>query len=86
MRKAQGYAVINDPDEGLTEMDTFTCAHCNCVTHVLPGQKPEDLGGLCMHCMGLVCNNCVGGACTPFLEKLAQEEQRYLALKSYGLV
>ena len=84
MRKPQGYAVITSPD-GVREADTFTCAHCQHVTHVKAGAKPEDLGGLCKSCMGLICSRCVGKSCDPFLKKIEREEARYHSLRSMGL-
>ncbi len=85
MRKPQGYATIVDPDAPTVEMDTFTCAHCNCVKHVKPRERPEDTGGLCKQCMKLICAQCVErGHCDPFEEKLRREEARYHALRSYG--
>ncbi len=58
-----GYARIDHPDGAAIEFDTFTCAHCNRVTHVAARQRPEDIGGLCKQCMGLICPGCVGAPC-----------------------
>jgi hypothetical protein len=52
MRHPGGYACITEPDRPAHEFDTFTCAHCNRVTHVKARQRPEDIGGLCKQCMG----------------------------------
>ena len=84
MRNPHGYATLTS-ENGVAECDTTTCAHCNAITHVRPGEKPEDIGGLCKVCMGLICPKCVGGACVPFLKRIEQEEARYEALRSYGL-
>lgn len=87
MRRPQGYATITDPDLALVELDTFTCAHCNKITHVKPHERAEDLGGLCKLCMGLICSSCVAtGICDPFENKLRREEEHYHTLKSYGLI
>lgn len=83
MRKAQGYAVITDPS-GIKEADTFSCGHCNAVTHVKPKADPADVGGLCKCCMKLICPNCVGKSCTPLMKRIEQEEARYHARRSYG--
>lgn len=85
--RPQGYAVITDPDVGtVAECSTMTCAHCNRVQHIKPKQRPEDLGGLCKQCMGLVCCACVAtGACDPFEEKLKRMEARDAARRSYGV-
>jgi hypothetical protein len=82
MRNAQGYATITSPN-GVAECDTFTCNHCNSVTHVKPKMDPAALGGLCKMCMRLVCSKCVGNACLPFEKKLEIEEARYHARRSY---
>ena len=76
MRNPGGYACIVEPDRPTRECDTFTCAHCNRVTHVKPGARAEDIGGLCKQCMGLICPRCVGQACVPFEKKLEAWEAR----------
>lgn len=86
MRREGGYAVITDPERPTVELSTFSCRHCNRVVHVKPKQRPEDLGGLCKICMGLVCSECVGKGCDPLEERLRREEERYHTLRSYGLV
>lgn len=84
MRRAGGYACIAEPDKPLREADTFSCAHCNRITHVKPFADAADLGGLCKICMGLVCAGCVGKGCDPLEEKLRRSEERGIALRSYG--
>lgn len=70
-----------------TEVDSFTCRHCCRVVHVPVRQRPEDLGGLCKCCMGLICPHCVNvGTCTPLEEKLAAAERRCDTLRSYGVL
>lgn len=69
-----GYAVLIDPVRGTTERDTFTCAHCNYVTHVKPFVDPATRGGLCHVCGQLVCKNCVGKVCDPMEEKMKRYE------------
>lgn len=86
MRRDGGYATITDPEKSLVELSTFTCSHCCCVTHVKARQRPEDLGGLCKICMGLICSSCVGKVCDPLEEKLRREEDRYHTLRSYGIM
>ena len=83
MRNPGGYAVLTDPDKGVVERDTVTCKHCQKLTHVKPKQRPEDLGGLCFVCMGLICSNCVGKPCDPMEEKLKRAEASYHARRSY---
>ena len=85
MRKPQGYACITDPD-GVREADTFTCAHCQRITHVKAGAKPEDLGGLCKQCMGLICSRCVGNGCAPFLKSIEKAEARDAMFRAMGVI
>jgi len=84
MLKPQGYAIATGPD-GVREWDTTTCAHCNAVTHIQSGCRPEDIGGLCKVCMGLICPKCVGKTCVPFLKKLERLEARYNARRWMGI-
>ena len=77
MRNPKGYAVVTNVDGRVREFDTYTCAHCQRVTHVMAGQKPEDLGGLCRHCMGLVCSQCVDAPCVPAEEMIRAIERRW---------
>lgn len=83
----QGWASLTDRETGkvVAECSTTTCAHCNAITHVKAKARPEDIGGLCKCCMGLICPRCVGGDCVPFLKKLENWEARHEARRSYGL-
>lgn len=85
MRRPGGYAVITGPD-ATRECDTYSCRHCNAVTHVKAGARPEDIGGLCKTCMGLICPKCLGEPCVPLLKRIEQEEAAYHARRSYGMV
>ena len=76
MRRPGGYACISEPDRPPQEFDTFTCAHCNRVTHVKARHDPADIGGLCKQCMGLIRPACVGEACVPFLKRLDEMEAK----------
>jgi len=70
-----GYAVLSDPVLGVTERDTFTCAHCNRIVHVKPFVDPASRGGLCKVCGALICKSCVGKGCDPHEEKLKEYEK-----------
>ena len=98
--KPQGYASITSPDPGRAnldgfqavevgagnnEYDTTVCNHCNALTHVRARMRPEDIGGLCKVCMGLICPKCVGEPCVPFLKRLDEAERRDRVRRSYGL-
>lgn len=83
--KPQGYACISDPEEGVRECDTMTCAHCNRVTHIKPTMRPEDMGGFCRMCMKPICVKCTDeGSCTPFEKRLEEIEERDRIRRSYG--
>ena len=71
MRKPGGYLLATDRETGkVTESETFTCKHCNRVVFVNTRQHPEDAGGLCYSCSGLICKHCVGKGCEPLERKL----------------
>jgi hypothetical protein len=100
MRNPGGYAFIVNPTpgkivldggrvetakEGVTEYDTFSCGHCNKVTHVRVKERAEDIGGLCKQCMKLICPVCVDEwRCTPLEKKIEEQEQRDYLRLSYG--
>jgi len=73
--RAGGYAVLTDPN-GRRESDTFTCSHCSGIVVVAACERPEDLGGMCKRCMGLICPKCVGFSCDPIEERLRRMENR----------
>lgn len=99
MRRPGGYAVITNPApgkirldggrvemacEGVTELDTVTCAHCGAVNHIRPKERPEDLGGLCKSCMKLICPRCLDQGCTPLERQIEAMEQRDYLRRSNG--
>jgi len=96
MRNPGGYAVVTSPEPvtvrldglrceeiaaGISEFDTFTCCHCNCVVHVRPRDREEFF---CRSCMKRICSPCANYPCMPFLKKLEHAEARGEALRSYG--
>ena len=84
MKKA-GYLLITSP-EGITENDTFGCAHCNNVVIVKAGRPAEESGGWCLHCSKCICRGCgTVGRCTPFEKKLDLYEKRAMSRRSMGL-
>lgn len=84
MFKAGGYAVLTS-ENGVKEMDTFSCRHCNRVTHIKAFARPEDIGGRCGCCDGLICSSCVGEPCLVLEERLKRMEARDEARRSYGI-
>ncbi len=69
------------------ERDTFTCGHCSRIVLVHPKDRPEDIGGLCKVCFGLICPPCVGllikYGCTPFIKKIEAIEHQERMLLFY---
>lgn len=53
MAEIGGYAIITSPD-GIVEMDTITCGHCNRVRHrkPLPGGRMQALDDISVKCLG----------------------------------
>ena len=85
MRKPGGFTFLLDGDGRLTEGESFTCRHCQRITWVKPHENPEDIGGLCKVCMGLICAPCLDKPCLPFEEEFQRMQRRSDALRSYGL-
>lgn len=95
MRRPGGYGqIIGDVPTAVdgfgrsiqSECDTFSCAHCNRVVFVNARERPEDIGGFCKCCAGLICGPCVDiGTCTPLEKRLQEMERRADTLRSYGM-
>jgi hypothetical protein len=83
MRHPGGYATFTSED-GVREMDTFTCAHCQKIVHVKPKASPDELGGFCRNCMKPVCPSCASKGCTPFEKRLEAWEAKDRARRSYA--
>ncbi len=81
--RAQGYACLVDPETGIRECDTHTCNHCQQLVHVRPNKRIEEVGDICRGCMKVICLNCAGRGCTPFLKQLDIMEARARARRSY---
>ncbi|MGH6821947.1 MAG: hypothetical protein ACREC4_00395 [Methylocella sp.] len=73
MRRPGGWLCIST-DGANKEFDTFTCRHCGTIVVVPHKCRPDDLGGLCTVCGGLVCPQCIGKGCTPMERRLEQME------------
>ena len=72
-------------DEGVMEIDTFSCFHCGRITHVMPKCDPAELGGFCKQCMKHICRFCYAkGNCDPLEEKLMRAEASHHARRSYA--
>ncbi len=75
--KTGGYSIISEPGKADIEMDSFTCKHCNRVTFIHARTSPEDLGGRCTVCDGLICSQCVDKDCDVLEEKLRRMEDPF---------
>ena len=85
MRNPGGYAVLSSPD-GMKETDTFTCGHCQHLSHVKPLVDAADIGGLCKICNRLICGPCTDkGICAPWEEQFKRMETRERFLKAVGI-
>lgn len=86
LREGGYLQVFDEFGSTASEHKTYTCDHCNKVVIVKHKMRPEDMGGHCRICDGLLCPTCVAtGICEPFEEKLKQMEQKQFILKSYGI-
>jgi hypothetical protein len=82
----QGYACIVDPDTGLRETDTYTCAHCNKVIHAPVNKKLEEVGDFCRNCMKVICAFCADKrVCTPLMKQIEAMEERDYRRRQMGL-
>jgi hypothetical protein len=85
MLRPNGLVFETDKATGNTrEIETFCCKHCNRHTILWERQRPEDVGGYCSVCGGLICKNCVGKGCDPLekkLERWASRERLYQNIK-----
>jgi hypothetical protein len=70
MLRVHGWTFQTDFDGKVIEHETFTCRHCNRVTQIPHKARPEDIGGFCTVCTGLICPQCVGLGCSPLEKKL----------------
>jgi hypothetical protein len=81
MRNPDGYTYSTDLDGKIHEQDTMMCVHCNRHISLKAFERPEDLGGFCNKCMGLICPDCAKlKACDPLEAKLDRwEKQGYIS-------
>jgi len=81
-----GYATIIGK-RGNTEIDTYTCVHCNHVRYFRSNDPKivADPGGMCRKCMARICSNCVAKECLVFEEKLTIYERSQDLFRKLGL-
>jgi hypothetical protein len=64
--------------DGVVEVETSTCAHCQRMTDIPSRRKMQDVVDICRGCMKLICLECVGKPCIPIMKRIeAQEEAFY---------
>ena len=87
MKVVQGYGIEWYPrgDGPTREWDTFTCNHCQRVIRFEKRKEAHELGGHCLVCDCMICDECVGKGCTPFEEKIREQETRAANRKSYEI-
>jgi len=77
LRRQGGEATWTRDDGRVVERATFTCRHCQRLVFVPPKADPASLGGFCGLCQSLICGPCAdAGSCTPFEERLEQQERQ----------
>lgn len=75
-KKRTGYATLVGPGYK-KQYDTRNCVHCNrnwVLKSDVKGKGEE--GGFCTNCMNVICPECVGKACFPFMKRLERYEQK----------
>ncbi len=91
IQKAYFHQVDPDPwrSQGqvrVIEKDTTTCQHCGKVVFLPANGKLDNVGDMCRTCWEFICAECVGKngyRCDRLEEKLAREEAKYQARRSY---
>lgn len=83
-RREQGVAEWTHAGGQSLTRPTFTCCHCNNVTIVDVGARPEDCGGFCRMCMKPTCRSCADGACVPFERRLEEIERADRLMAAMG--
>jgi hypothetical protein len=87
--RPKGYFICFDPappggQPATKECDTMRCEHCDHQVFI-PKEGLHDVGDLCRQCFEFICKECVKkGGCTPLEKRLAEEEARETARRSYG--
>lgn len=75
--KKAGLATIVGPGGLTKKFDTCTCIHCNKVWVTFSTEKGiGNPGGWCRMCMRMICPNCAGKECEPFMRKLEKMERK----------
>lgn len=76
MLRPNGFTIVTTLEGKTQEGETFQCKHCGAHTHIKAFQRPEDIGGHCRICDGLICPRCAAtGLCDPMERKLERWEK-----------
>jgi len=73
-QQAGGVVEIRDAYGNLTEYHSSTCAHCQKSTEAPSMRELVMKTDVCRNCMKLVCNECGGKPCRPFMKWVEQQE------------
>ena len=63
--------------EGMVEVETSTCAHCQKMTDIPNRRKMQEVVDICRACMKLICLDCAGKPCVPIMKRIEAQEQAY---------
>lgn len=77
----RGLVVWHEATGKKTQLDCFTCIHCNAVEFIDPGKSASDSGGWCFRCGKPICKRCVEKGktvvgCEPFMKAIERMENR----------
>ena len=76
---------IRDAVGNLTEMHASKCVHCEQFTYFPSMKKMHETGiDVCRSCMRLVCKDCAGKPCRPWLKEVERQEARSRMLRDIG--
>ncbi len=71
--------------EGLVEVHTSTCAHCQHITDIPSKRKMFEYVDICRQCMKLICLHCADKPCTPWIKQVEEAEEREYRRRQMGV-
>ena len=74
-----------DPEFGVVEQHSSTCAHCQHGTEFPSLRVMFDHVDVCRGCMKLICLQCVGKPCRPAEKEVERQEAEYRLAQKIGL-
>ena len=60
----------------LTEVHSSTCFHCGKLTEFPSMKEMMNYVEICRGCMKLICLECAGQGCTPFIKQVEEIEEK----------